>query len=151
MGNSPFLHSLPCSRIITRGQIGGQTIWFQRLERAAHPAGLSASEFVLQLLKRWFGEITVAELEQQEITAYQRIPWSPVNLMSGKVNKVGVEDGMPEECAINFHHLQTVPKKKIGRPLITLSEEKMQKVGPALCFALGVDLDALFGDYVAGR
>ncbi|MFZ2614610.1 MAG: type II toxin-antitoxin system PemK/MazF family toxin [Anaerolineae bacterium] len=65
--------------------------------------------------------------------------------------KLGVEDGMPQECAINFHHLQTVPKKKIGRLLITLSEEKMRKVGPALCFALGVDLDALVGDNIVGR
>ena len=49
-------------------------VLFQRLERAARPVGLSVSEFVLQLLKRWFGEVTVAELEQQEITAYQRMP-----------------------------------------------------------------------------
>ena len=48
-------------------------VLFQRLERAARPAGLTVSEFVLQLLKRWFGEMTVAELEQQEITAYQRM------------------------------------------------------------------------------
>ncbi len=49
-------------------------VLFQQLERAARPAGLSVSEFVLQLLKRWFGEITVAELEQQEIAAYKRMP-----------------------------------------------------------------------------
>ena len=65
--------------------------------------------------------------------------------------RLGIEDGMPQTCAINFHHLQTVPKKKIGRLLTTLSEETMQKVGPALCFALGVDLDTLVGNHLTGR
>lgn len=65
--------------------------------------------------------------------------------------KLGIEEHMPAACAINFHHVQTVPKKKIGRLLTTLSEEKMRQVGPALCFALGVDLDMLLGDYIASR
>jgi mRNA interferase MazF len=57
--------------------------------------------------------------------------------------KLGVADGMPHECAANFHHLQTVSKRKIGRLIATLSTEKMREVGPALCFALGVDLSTL--------
>jgi mRNA interferase MazF len=52
-------------------------------------------------------------------------------------------NGMPQDCAVNFHHLQTVPKKKIGRLITTLSPEKMREVGPALCFALGVDTSSL--------
>jgi mRNA interferase MazF len=52
-------------------------------------------------------------------------------------------DGMPQDCAVNFHHLQTVPKKKIGRLITTLSAEKMREVGPALCFALGVEISSL--------
>lgn len=47
---------------------------FQRLEQAARRAGISVSEFVLQLFTRWFGEVTVAELERQEIEAYKRLP-----------------------------------------------------------------------------
>ncbi|MFN8495164.1 MAG: hypothetical protein U0350_46615 [Caldilineaceae bacterium] len=49
-------------------------VLFHRLEQAARPAGVSVSEFVLQLLKRWFGEMTIAELEQQEVEAYQQMP-----------------------------------------------------------------------------
>lgn len=64
--------------------------------------------------------------------------------------RLDIADGMPQTCTINFHHIQTVPKKKIGRLLTTLSEEKMRLVGPALCFALGVDLAALLGDYSNG-
>lgn len=47
---------------------------FQRLEQAARPAGISVSELILQLLKRWFGEMTIAELERQEIEAYKQMP-----------------------------------------------------------------------------
>lgn len=47
---------------------------FQRLEKAADPAGIPVSEFVLHLLKQWLGEVTVAELEEQEIEAYKKLP-----------------------------------------------------------------------------
>ena len=47
---------------------------FQRLEQAARLGGISVSEFVLQLLIRWFGEVSIAELERQEIEAYKRLP-----------------------------------------------------------------------------
>ena len=53
----------------------------------------------------------------------------------------GVEDGMPNDCAVNFHHVQTVSKKKLGRRITTLSLEKMQAVGQAMCFALGASND----------
>lgn len=49
-------------------------VLFQRLEQAARPAGISVSELILQLLKRWFGEMTIAELERQEIEAYKQMP-----------------------------------------------------------------------------
>jgi mRNA interferase MazF len=52
---------------------------------------------------------------------------------------IGREHGMDKDCAINLDHLQTVPKRKIGATLTTLSEGKMLEVGPALCFALGLD------------
>ncbi|HJW91402.1 MAG TPA: type II toxin-antitoxin system PemK/MazF family toxin [Anaerolineales bacterium] len=50
-----------------------------------------------------------------------------------------LEDGMPQDCAINFDHLQTVPKRKLGRLITMLSEEKTRLIGPAVCFALGLD------------
>ena len=47
------------------------------------------------------------------------------------------EDGMPQECAVNLEHIQTVSKGKIG-PLITmLSSAKMTELRSALLFALG--------------
>jgi len=58
--------------------------------------------------------------------------------------ELGPADGMPQDCAVNFHHLQTVPKRKLGRLITILSAEKLREVGPALCFALGVDISTLF-------
>lgn len=46
-------------------------------------------------------------------------------------------DGVPQPCAINCDHLQTVSKGKIGPVITTLSAEKMKQVGPAVRFALG--------------
>ena len=50
-----------------------------------------------------------------------------------------VEDGLPQDCAVNFDHLQTVPKRKIGRLITSLSDEKLGLISPALLFALGLD------------
>lgn len=47
---------------------------FQRIEYAARLAGISTAEFIQQLLRRSLHEWTTAELEQQEIEAYQRQP-----------------------------------------------------------------------------
>lgn len=46
-------------------------------------------------------------------------------------------DGVPEECAVNCDHLQTVSKERIGPVITSLSGEKMAEVGPAVRFALG--------------
>ncbi len=46
-------------------------------------------------------------------------------------------DGMPRDCAINFDHLQTVSKGKIGSLITALSAAKMQQMRPNLLFALG--------------
>ena len=46
---------------------------------------------------------------------------------------------MREACAINLDHLQTVPKQKLGKIIVHLSDEKMQKVYEAIKFAFGFD------------
>ncbi len=46
-------------------------------------------------------------------------------------------DGVPRDCAVNFDHLQTVSKGKIGSLIATLSPSKMQQMRPCLLFALG--------------
>ena len=45
-------------------------------------------------------------------------------------------DGMPENCAINFDHIQTVSRGKIGPLITSLSPGKMKQVREAILFAL---------------
>ena len=48
------------------------------------------------------------------------------------------DDGMTKDCAINFDHIQTVSKSRIG-PLITrLSIRKLEQVKKTIQFALGL-------------
>jgi mRNA interferase MazF len=47
------------------------------------------------------------------------------------------EEGMPEDCAVNLDHIQTVSKGKIGTLMTTLSSKKMAELQSALLFALG--------------
>ena len=46
-------------------------------------------------------------------------------------------DGLPEDCAINLDHVQTVTKNKLGALITTLDTSKMESVRRALMFALG--------------
>jgi mRNA interferase MazF len=48
------------------------------------------------------------------------------------------DDGMPNDCAINSDHIQTVPKEKIGSLITTLSKEKLFQVRNAINFALNL-------------
>jgi len=48
------------------------------------------------------------------------------------------EDGMPQDCAINCDHLQTVSKNRLGALVTTLSTAKMREVSSAVAFALGL-------------
>ncbi len=45
-------------------------------------------------------------------------------------------DGMLKDCAINFDHIQTVSKNKLGPLILTLTREKLLEVGEAILFAL---------------
>ena len=47
-------------------------------------------------------------------------------------------DGMPKDCVINFDHIQTVSKGKIGLLITSLSLEKLQEVQEAIVFALNL-------------
>ena len=46
------------------------------------------------------------------------------------------DQGMPRDCAINFDHIQTVSKGKVGTLITTLSPEKLEQVRQAILFAL---------------
>ena len=45
-------------------------------------------------------------------------------------------EGMQRDCAINFDHIQTVSKRKIGSLITRLSSQKLQQVREAILFAL---------------
>lgn len=45
-------------------------------------------------------------------------------------------DGMKRDCAINFDHIQTVSKHKIGALITTLPRNKLFEVTEAVRFAL---------------
>ena len=46
------------------------------------------------------------------------------------------QDGMTKDCAINFDHIQTVSKGKIGSLITTLSTDKFEQVCGAIQFTL---------------
>jgi mRNA interferase MazF len=73
----------------------------------------------------YLGEVTVAPIT----TTVRDIP-SEVFLSK--------QDGMIKDCAINFDHLQTVSKGKIGSLITTLSIDKLEKVRAAVQFALNL-------------
>ncbi len=71
----------------------------------------------------YLGEVTIAPIT----TTIRNIP-SEVFLSQ--------EEGMPRDCVINFDHIQTVSKGKIGSLITSLSKEKLNLVSNAINFAL---------------
>ena len=74
---------------------------------------------------KYLGEVTVAP-----VTSTVRDIPSEVFLSE--------QDGMKKDCAINFDHIQTVSKGKIGSLITTLSTEKLQQVSDSVQFALNL-------------
>ena len=48
-------------------------------------------------------------------------------------------DGLPRDCAVNFDHVQTVSKARLGGLIATVPPARMTEVRSALLFALGFD------------
>ena len=48
------------------------------------------------------------------------------------------QDGMSMDCAINFDHIQTISKGKIGSFITKLSTDKLEQVRNAIQFALNL-------------
>jgi len=71
----------------------------------------------------YLGEVTIAPIT----TTIRDIP-SEVPLSK--------HDGVPRDCAVNFDHIQTVSKGKIGSLITALSPEKQKQVAEAVAFAL---------------
>ena len=73
----------------------------------------------------YLGEVTIAPIT----TTVRNIP-SEVFL--SKTN------GLPQDCAVNCDHLQTVLEAKIGPLITSLPPSKMIEVGRAIRFALDI-------------
>ena len=46
------------------------------------------------------------------------------------------DDGMPKDCAVNFDHMQTVSRGRIGALITRLTPAKLEQVRSAILFAL---------------
>lgn len=98
----------------------GDIRWYKFLPPdKKRPVLILTRDSVLQYL----GEVTVAPIT----TAVRDIP-SEVFLSKA--------DGLPQDCAVNCDHLQTVSKSKIGPLITSLPLAKMIEVGRAIRFAL---------------
>ena len=98
----------------------GEIRWykFQRPDKK-RPVLILTRDSILEYL----GEVTIAP-----ITTIIRDISSEVFLSES--------DGMPRDCVINFDHIQTVSKGKIGSLITTISTEKRKQVREAIVFAL---------------
>jgi mRNA interferase MazF len=73
----------------------------------------------------YLGEVTVAP-----VTSTVRDIPSEVRLDK--------KDGMPQDCAINFDHIQAVSKGRLGSLVTMLSAGRMREVSDAVALALGL-------------
>jgi mRNA interferase MazF len=71
----------------------------------------------------YLGEVTVAPVTSTIRDIPSEVCLSPA-------------DGMKRDCAINFDHIQTVSRGKIGSLITTLSKEKLLQVRDAVSFAI---------------
>ena len=100
----------------------GEIRWYKFLAPdKKRPILILTRDSVLEYL----GEVTIAPIT----TTVRNIP-SEVFLST--------IDGMPQDCAVNCDHLQTVSKGKIGALIASLSRTKMLEVGRAIRFALDI-------------
>ena len=100
----------------------GEIRWYKfRAPDKKRPVLILTRSAVLEYL----GEVTVAP-----VTSTVRDIPSEVVLTEN--------DGMPHECAINFDHIQTVSRGKLGAHITSLSQNRLVEVKKAILFALGL-------------
>lgn len=46
------------------------------------------------------------------------------------------DDGMPKDCAVNFDHIQTVAKNRLGSLITVLPAHRLEEIKKAIVFAL---------------
>ena len=100
----------------------GEIRWYKfKAPGKKRPVLILTRDSILEYL----GEVTVAPIT----TTVRDIP-SEVFLSK--------QDGMIKDCAINFDHIQTISKGKIGSLITTLSTDKLRTVSEAIQFALNL-------------
>ena len=100
----------------------GEVRWFKFMNPdKKRPVVILTRDSILEYL----GEVTIAPVT----STVREIP-SEVFLSK--------EDGMRNDCAINCDHIQTVSKSGIGSLITVLSEEKLDEIRGAVCFALNL-------------
>jgi mRNA interferase MazF len=100
----------------------GEIRWYKFLSPdKKRPVLILTRDSVIEYL----GEVTIAPIT----TTIRNIP-SEVFLSKA--------EGVPQECAVNSDHLQTVSKGKIGALITSLTPSKMADVGRAIRFALDI-------------
>ena len=100
----------------------GEIRWYKfKAPDKKRPVLILTRDSILEYL----GEVTVAPIT----TTVRDIP-SEVFLSK--------QDGMIKDCAINFDHIQTISKGKIGSLITTLSTDKLRIVNEAIQFALNL-------------
>ncbi|HIJ57581.1 MAG TPA: type II toxin-antitoxin system PemK/MazF family toxin [Deltaproteobacteria bacterium] len=100
----------------------GEIRWYKfKAPDKKRPVLILTRDSVLEYL----GEVTVAP-----ITSTVRDIPSEVFLSK--------QDGMPKDCSINFDHIQTVSKGKIGSLITKLSTDKLEQMRNAIQFALNL-------------
>jgi len=100
----------------------GEIRWYKfKAPDKKRPVLILTRDSILEYL----GEVTVAP-----ITSTVRDIPSEVFLSK--------QDGMIKDCAVNFDHIQTVSKGKIGSLITTLSADKLEHMSEAIQFALNL-------------
>ncbi|MHB1391089.1 MAG: type II toxin-antitoxin system PemK/MazF family toxin [Thermoleophilia bacterium] len=100
----------------------GEVRWYKfRNPDKKRPVVILTRDTILEYL----GEVTIAPVT----STVREIP-SEVFLSK--------EDGLRNDCAINCDHIQTVSKSGIGSLIAVLSEEKLDEIRGAVCFALNL-------------
>jgi mRNA interferase MazF len=99
-----------------RGEVRWYT--FKRPDKR-HPVLVLTRDSILEYL----GEVTVAPIT----STIRDIPTEVV---------LTTDDGMPKDCAVNFDHMQTVSRGKIGALITRLAPAKLEQVRSAILFAL---------------
>lgn len=98
----------------------GEVRWYKfKKPDKKRPVLILTRDSILEYL----GEVTVAPIT----STIRNIPSEVI---------LSKSDGMPTDCVINFDHIQTVSKKKIGSLIKTLTHEKLKEVCAAVLFSI---------------